>query len=143
LILIDANVLLYAYHPRSPHHDRCRRWLEGAFSGDAPVALCWLVVLAFLRISTSSRAFEHPLTMAEALAIVSEWLALPSIVMIEPGARHWDTLHQMLAEAQVVGPMVTDAAIAALALEHGAAVCTTDRNFRRFGSLRLVDPLAV
>jgi toxin-antitoxin system PIN domain toxin len=143
LILVDANVLLYAYHPRSSHHDRCRRWLEAAFSGDGPVALCWLVVLAFLRISTSARAFEQPLTMAEALAIVSEWLALPAIVMVEPGPRHWETLHHMLSDAQVVGPMVTDAAIAALALEHGAAVCTTDRDFRRFSGLRLVDPLAV
>jgi uncharacterized protein len=141
LILLDANVLIYAYHPRSPHHDRCRTWLERALSGDAPVALSWLVILAFLRIGTSSRAFEHPLTMPEALAIVSEWLALPAVVLLEPGEGHWQHLHQMLVEAQVTGPMVTDAALAALAVEHGAEVCTTDRDFRRFKGLRIVDPL--
>lgn len=141
MILVDANVLLYAYHPRSQHHERCRAWVERAFSGTAPVAVCWMVVLAFLRIGTNARAFEQPLTMAEAVAIVSEWLALPAVVLLEPGPKHWEILQQLLVEARVAGPLVTDAALAALAVEHGGAVCTTDRDFRRFQGLRIIDPL--
>ena len=142
MTLIDANVLIYAYHPRSPHHERCRLWLEAALGGNQPVAICWIVVLAFLRISTNARAFELPLTMAQAAAIVGQWLARPSVVVLEPGPRHWAVLQSLLVEAQITSPLVTDAALAALALEHGAAVCTTDRDFKRFEGLRLVDPLA-
>lgn len=142
MTLIDANVLLYAYHPRSPHHDRCRSWLEAALSGNQPVAVCWIVLLAFLRISTNPRAFDLPLTMVQAAAIVGQWLARPSVVLLEPGPRHWDVLQGLLLDAQVTSPLVTDAALAALAFEHGAAVCTTDRDFRRFEGLRIVDPLA-
>jgi toxin-antitoxin system PIN domain toxin len=142
VILVDVNVLLYAYHPRAPQHERCRSWLQNALGGDQPVALCWLVVLGFLRLSTSPRVFDVPLTIAEATAIVSGWLSRPQLVMLEPGDAHWGILQQVMTDAQISGPMVTDAAIAALALEHGAALCTTDRDFRRFDGLRLIDPLA-
>ena len=142
MILVDANVLLYAYHPRAVQHDRARTWVETAFSGESPVALSWSAVLAFLRISTNARAFDEPLTIAEATAIVSEWLRLPAVVLLEPGERYWEILRGLMTEAQVSGPLVSDAAVAALALEHGAALCTTDRDFRRFPRLRIIDPLA-
>jgi toxin-antitoxin system PIN domain toxin len=142
MILIDVNVLLYAYHPRAPQHESCRSWLQRELAGEQPVALCWIVVLAFLRLSTSPRVFDVPLTLAEAATVVSGWLSRPQVVLIEPGERHWDILQRVMVDAQVSGPLVTDAEIAALALEHGCAVCTTDRDFRRFSGLRLIDPLA-
>jgi toxin-antitoxin system PIN domain toxin len=142
VILVDANVLLYAYHPRAPQHEPCRSWLQDALGGDQPVALSWLGVLAFLRLSTSPRVFDAPLTMAEATAAVSSWLSRPQVIMVGPADRHWEVLQDVILDAQVAGAMVTDAALAALALEHGCAVCTTDRDFRRFKGLRLIDPTA-
>ena len=140
MIVVDANVLLYAYHHRAAQHNRCRAWIEEAFSGLAPVWLTWTTVLAFIRIATSSRVFEAPLAIAEAEAIVSAWFAAPAVGLLAPGDRYWDILRELLQSAQVVGPLVMDAALAAVALEHGATLCTTDRDFARFPGLRLVDP---
>ena len=140
MILVDANVLIYAYHPRGEPHAACRRWLETTFSGLTPVGLPWLSIWAFLRISTNPRAFEQPLGMREARDIVATWLDLSVVRMLEPGERHWDILSQLLPDAQVTGPLVTDAALAALALEHGASVCTLDRAFFRFQGLTVIDP---
>jgi toxin-antitoxin system PIN domain toxin len=142
MILVDANVMLYAYHPRAVQHESCRKWIEQAFSGTAPVGLPWLTIWAFLRISTNPRAFEKPLTIAEAAQVVSSWLSVPVVQVVEPGERHWEILGRVLVEAQVSGPLVTDAALAALALEHGAAICTTDRDFTRFAGIRIVEPTA-
>ena len=141
MILVDANVLLYAYHPRSAQHNGCRAWVEEAFSGLVPVWLTWTTVLAFIRIATSSRVFEAPLAIAEAEAIVSSWFAAPAVGLLAPGDRYWEILSELLRSAQVAGPLVMDAALAALALEHGATLCTTDRDFARFRGLRLVDPI--
>jgi toxin-antitoxin system PIN domain toxin len=140
LILVDANVLLHAYHPRSQQHDRCRSWLERAFSSPMPVGLPWLSIWAFLRIGTNPRAFERPMTTTEARTIVTAWLALETVRTVEPGERYWQILSDLLVAGQVSGPLVTDAAIAALALENGASLCTTDRDFARFPALRTIDP---
>ena len=139
MILVDANVLLYAYHPRADQHEACRSWVEEAFSGATPVALPWISIWAFLRISTNPRAFDQPLDMKEARAIVSSWLDAPIVRHVEPDERYWEILSGLLLDAQVTGPLVTVAAIAALALEHGASVCTTDRDFARFQGVRTID----
>lgn len=140
MILVDANVLIYAYHPRAERHAACRRWLETTFSGLLPVGLPWLSVWAFLRIITNPRAFEQPLRMQEARDIVATWHDVPVVRRLEPGERHWDILSQLLTDAQVTGPLVTDAVLAAFALEHGASVCTLDRDFLRFPGLTVIDP---
>lgn len=142
MILIDANLLLYAYHPRAEHHRRSREWLESVFVGPDPVRLAWMTLLAFLRISTSPRIFDHPLRMDEAAAFVGSWLAQPFVETIEPGERYWTILKGLLRQAQVSGPLVTDAALAALAIEHGSTLCTTDRDFARFPGLKTRNPLA-
>jgi uncharacterized protein len=139
--LVDANLLLYAYFPGAEHHERARAWLEGAFSGPEPVGLSWPTVLAFLRIGTNPRVFERPFSGAEAEAIVSSWLAEPVVALIGPGERYWEILRTLLIDAQVTGPLVSDAALAALAIEHGATLMTTDRDFARFRGLRLENPL--
>lgn len=141
MIILDANVLLYAYNPASEHHDRCRAWLENALNGAEQVGLPWQTVLAFIRIASSSRVFERPLAASEAAAIVDEWLACPPVITVHPAEDYWDVLKQQLRTAQVAGPLVTDAALASLALEQGASVCTTDRDFTRFRGLQIVDPL--
>lgn len=142
MILVDANVLLYAYDPRSAHHERCRRWVEQAFSGEEPVCISWVTLLAFVRISTNPRVYEAPLTIAEAVAIVASWLERKAVSVLEAGEQTWEILRGLLVEAQVTGPLVTDAFLAALALENGATLVTTDRDFARFPRLRCSDPTA-
>ncbi len=138
--LLDANILLYAYDSDSAHHVACRPWLEAAFNSEETVALPWQTLLAFLRISTNSRATKKPLQSAEACEIVSSWLNQVNVSVIGAGERFWELLQHQMREAQVTGPLVTDAALAALALEHGATLCSVDRDFRRFRGLKLIDP---
>ena len=140
--LIDANLLLYAYHPASEHHDRARSWLEDVLSGDEPVGLAWQTVLAFLRLVTNPRVFRTPVSIAEATARVADWLARPAVVLLDPSERHWSLLQPLLSAAQAQGPLVMDAHLAALAIEHGATLCTHDRDFARFPGLRVSYPLA-
>jgi len=142
LILIDANLLLYAYHERAEQHEASRVWLEGALSGPELVRFAWLTLWAFLRISTNPRVFEHPLSTAEAEEVISSWLAQPAAGILEPDEWHWDILRGLVREGQAAGPLVMDAVIAAIALEHGATLCTTDRDFSRFAGLKLMNPLA-
>ena len=142
MILVDANVLLYAYQPRSEFHSRCRAWVEEAFSGEEPVCLAWVTVLAFVRISTNPRVFELPLLPAEAAATVVSWLERPSVSVLEAGERCWEIFRRLIVEAQASGPLVMDAFLAALALENGATLVTTDRDFARFPNLKLRNPVA-
>jgi toxin-antitoxin system PIN domain toxin len=139
--LVDANLLLYAYFPGAEHHERARAWLEAAFSGPEPVGLSWSTILAFLRIGTNPRVFERPFSGAEVEAIVSSWLAEPAVALLGPGERYWEILRGLIIDAQVTGPLVSDAALAALAIEYGATLVTTDRDFARFRGLRVENPL--
>jgi hypothetical protein len=141
MILLDANVLLYAYDKSSPFHDRAQKWLEEKFSGQAPVALTWITILAFLRISTNSRAVMNPLSIETAIQIVSSWLKQPCTILLNSGDRCWQILDSLLTRSQAKGPLVMDAYLAALALEHGFTLITCDRDFSRFDGLRTSDPL--
>jgi uncharacterized protein len=141
MILIDANILLYAYDPSSPHHRAAHDWLETTLAEPEPVGVAWMVILAFLRIGTSSRVLEHPFSIAEAAAVVSGWLDPPMVTLLHPGERHWEILRRMLGEGQASGPLVMDAHLAALAIEHGATLATADRDFARFPGVRLLNPL--
>jgi toxin-antitoxin system PIN domain toxin len=142
VILVDANLLLYAYHARAEQHERSRAWLEAALSGPDPVGLAWLSLWAFLRIATNPRVFERPLSTQEAEIAVSSWLAQPATEILDPGERHWQILRGLMREGQTTGPLVMDAVLAAIALEHGATLCTTDRDFSRFPQLKWMNPLA-
>ncbi len=143
MILVDANLLLYAYNPSFERHERSRVWLEEVLSKPGPVRLAWATILAFLRIGTNPRAFEYPLSIEEAIRIVSEWLAQPMVAILEPGERHWAILSDLLSTAQLRGPTVMDAHMATLAIEHGATLCTSDRGFTRFPGLRVLNPFDV
>lgn len=141
MILIDANLLLYAYHPRAAQHEQSRAWLESVLSGPDLVRFSWLTLWAFLRIGTNFRVYEQPLTTGEAEAIVTSWLAQPNAGILEPAERHWQILRGLMREGQAVGALVMDAVLAAIALEHGATLCTTDRDFSRFRELKWMNPL--
>ena len=141
MILVDANLLLYAYHPQDGRHRLAREWLEAVLSGHEPVRFAWLGLWAFLRISTNPRVFERPLLPSEAEAAVSSWLVRRVAGILDPGERHLEILRGLLRGDQVRGPLVMDAALAALALEHGATLCTTDGDFARFPGVQLRNPL--
>lgn len=141
MILVDANLLLYAYHPRADQHEKSRAWLEAVLSGPELVRFAWLTLWAFLRIATNPRVFDRPLSPDEAETAISSWLAQPASGILEPGERHWEILCSLIRDGQAAGPLVMDAVLAALALEYGATLCTTDRDFARFPGIRWTNPL--
>lgn len=143
MIVIDANLLLYAYDRTSAQHEASRTWLEAALAGPELVRFAWLTLWAFVRIGTNPRVFLRPMSTAEAEAAVSHWLAQPTVGILEPGERHWTTLRKLMHEGQATGPLVMDAVLAAIAIEHGATLCTTDRDFARFIGLKWTNPVAV
>jgi toxin-antitoxin system PIN domain toxin len=143
MILIDANILLYAYDADATQHAVCRDWLEGIFSRKEAVGFSWSTILSFLRLSTDSRVFRVTRKWTEAEDIVSGWLQQPTAYLLHPGEEHWAILSRLIREGQARGPLIMDAHLAALAIEHGAALCTNDRDFTRFPGLKLVNPLDV
>ncbi len=141
MILIDLNLLLYATNGDSVHHQAARRWLEERLNDEEPVALPWAVVLGFLRISTNRRILPRPLTTAQALEVVDGWLELSVVRVLQPGQEHWRVLRDLLDEAGTAGNLTTDAHLAALAIENGCTLCSTDTDFARFKRLKWINPL--
>jgi toxin-antitoxin system PIN domain toxin len=142
LKLLDANLLLYAFDSTSPHHAKAKAWLEDRLTGGELIGLTWPTVMAFLRIVTNRRLFANPAPIADAVGRIGELLAHPSIALLEPTPRHWSVLTALLVEAKASGPLTMDAELAALAIEHGAAIYSTDRDFRLFRGVEARDPLA-
>jgi hypothetical protein len=142
MTLIDANLLLYAHDSSSVHHKAARGWLEARFSKPEPIGLAWVVLLAFLRVATNRRLREDAPSVAEAVEIVSGWLKRPTVTLLNPGERHWEIFRRLLQEGQAPGPLVMDAHLAALAIEHGATLATTDKDFTRFPGLKFFNPLS-
>jgi len=142
VILVDVNLLIYAVDADSPHHAKARRWLEQTLSGDTPVGLAWPVVLAFLRVTTRTGILRAQLSVERAIEFIDEWLDQPYVTLVAPGEAHWPILKNLLLEAGSAGNLTSDAHLAALALENGAAVASADYDFRRFASLKVVNPLA-
>ena len=141
MILVDANLLLYAVNRDLPRHAEARAWLEAVLSGTSNVGLPWVVILAFLRITTSSRVFERPLSIEQAGAYVDSWFSLPAVRAVVPGSGHWPILKNLLETSGTGGNLTTDAHVAALALEQGYTVYSADNDFKRFAGLRHVNPL--
>jgi uncharacterized protein len=142
LIVLDANILLYAYDETSAPHTKARKWLEGALSGGYAVGLPWQRVGAFLRIVTNPQLPGARFTMEEAISIVEAWLDQPGVELLAPGEGHWPILRRTFADGQARGALVTDAQLAALTTECGGTLYSTDRDFARFPGLRFVNPLA-
>jgi toxin-antitoxin system PIN domain toxin len=130
--LVDANVLLYAVNRASPNHERSRTWLDSALTGHEAVGFAWVVLLAFLRLSTHPAVFARPLDARQATDLVRAWLGQPAAIVAEPTARHAEVLAGLLTEAGSAGNLVNDAHLAALAIEHGAMITTFDADFGRF-----------
>ena len=139
--LPDVNVLIYAHREDAPEHQRYAAWLKALTSADEPFAVSDVVLAGFLRIVTNGRIFDPPTPMETAIAFCQRLVAWPRAVMIVPSRRHWDVFVGLCGNIQ--GPLVTDAYLAALAIEHGCELVTTDSDFARFQGLRWRHPLAV
>jgi toxin-antitoxin system PIN domain toxin len=137
----DANLLLYAYNEDAPQHEKAKKWLEASLSSPERFGLSWQVITAFLRISTNPKSFPLPFTLDEATEIVEDWLAQPQVIILVPTEAHWDIFSRLIKEGQTNGAIMMDAHLAALAIEHGATVATTDRDFARFSNLKTINPL--
>lgn len=142
MILVDANLLVYAHVRSFPQHEGARAWLDDQLNGPAPVGLPWPSLLAFSRLVTNPRVFEQPEPMADAWAQVLAWLGCETAWIPRPSERHAELLGELLSVPGVHANLVPDAHLAALALEHGLTVCSTDGDFARFPRLRWLNPLA-
>jgi len=142
MILVDANLLIYAVDRDSPHHASARRWLEEALSGSESVGIPWITALAFVRITTHPGVMRKPLTAESAIDYVDGWLRQPFVKLIGPGEKHWPILRNLLIASGTAGNLTSDAHLAALAIEHGGAVASADNDFRRFAGVTHVNPLA-
>jgi uncharacterized protein len=142
VIVLDANLLLYAYDSESDKHAEARAWVEQTFSSENPVGLPWQTVSAFMRIVTNPRLSGRRFTAVEVVEIVDEWVNQPNVRLLGPGEQHWSLLRQMMIDGQARGPLVTDAQLAALTIEYGGVLHTTDRDFGRFPGVRWKNPIA-
>ena len=142
MILLDANILIYAYSTSSPHHDAARTWLENAIARREELRVSWVGLLAFIRIVTSARLYKAFYSLEEACERIDDLLAMSNVAILQPGDQHWMMLKRVLLKDQATGNLVTDAHLAALATEYGAAVCTNDMDFTRFTGLKIINPIA-
>jgi len=142
VILVDANLLIYAVDSDSPHHFRARSWLENALSGGETVGFPWMVLLAFLRVTTRASILVRPLEPVAALQYVDSWLDQPIAEAVAPGRNHWPVLQGLLQATGTGGNLTSDAHVAALAVERGAVVYSADNDFKRFPGVEHVNPLA-
>lgn len=141
MIIPDVNLLVYAYNSDAPHHQRAREWWECAVRGSQPVAIPWVVALGFLRIMTSRTVLVRPMEMATALHHPHSWLEQPSVRVLQPGPRHLTILTGFCEAGVLTAALISDAHIAALAIENQATVHSNDSDFSRFPGLRWSNPL--
>ena len=142
MILVDVNLLLYATNVSAGQHRAAREWLDRQLVETPRVGLPWATLLGFLRLATNARVITRPLTMAAAWQQVSQWLACEPTWIPLPTERHGEVLGRLLAEPGTYGNLVPDAHLAALAIEHGLTLCSTDGDFARFPELKWLNPLA-
>ncbi len=140
--LVDANLLLYAVNEDAPLHLKARPWLEAVLCGKETVGFAWTVLLAFLRLSTRAAVFPQPLSPEESLDLIDSWLSQPSSAIVHPGEGHLRILRDLIPPLGTGGNVTSDAHLAALAIEHGAELCSCDSDFSRFPGLRWQDPFA-
>lgn len=141
MIVPDVNLIVYAYNTDAPHHDLARRWWEDALSADEPVGLAWVVVLGFIRVMSNRRVLLAPMAVHEAFDHARRWLARPNCQLLMPGPSHLRVLGDLFANTPISSQLVTDAHLAALAIEHQAQLHSNDSDFGRFSGLQWVNPL--
>jgi toxin-antitoxin system PIN domain toxin len=142
MILLDANLLIYSVNRDAPHYSRAKQWVEATLSGQhGPVLLSWFTLMAFVRISTSAKALANPFSLDDSLRLIGEWMALPDVRVIGPGPGHAVIFESICRSINAIGNLITDAHLAALAIEHGCELASCDADFGKFPGLRWINPL--
>lgn len=139
--LLDVNLLVYAHNSAAPEHAAAREWFEGVMSGTETVAFAWHTLLGFVRLTTRPAVMTPPLHAHAALDYVESWLAQPCATVVHPARRHLAVLRDLLDAVGTAGNRTPDAHLAAMAIEHGATLCSHDEDFGRFPGLRWLDPI--
>ncbi len=139
--VVDINLLIYAINKDTPHHEKAKQWLEASLSGDEPVGFAWIVILGFIRIITTARVMPQPLLPEDAIDIIDDWLMQPVSRVIVPTDRHWLIFRELLTPLGTAANLTSDAHLAALTIEHGARLFSTDNDFSRFVGLRWSNPI--
>jgi toxin-antitoxin system PIN domain toxin len=140
--ILDVNLLIYAVNHDSPLHTKAKEWLQKALVEMEPLGFSWLVILAFVRLTTKPGLFHKPFTPERAFNLIEEWLDQPAARIVQPGQRHFSILRELLAPLGTAGNLTSDAHLAALAIEQNALLCSCDNDFARFPGLRWKNPLA-
>ncbi|HEY5040979.1 MAG TPA: type II toxin-antitoxin system VapC family toxin [Verrucomicrobiae bacterium] len=141
MILPDVNVLIYAYDESSKHHSQAKRWWEDQLNGSQLIGLSWVALLGFIRLLTNPRIYRNPYSPPEILAIVKTWLEQPHVKIIHPSEHHFTRLASLIEQVGTAANLTTDAHLAALAIERGLILQTTDADFARFAGLKWKNPL--
>jgi len=141
MILIDVNLLIYAVNNDAPLHHKTKAWLESVMSGTETICMPWVVILAFLRLSTRTGSFREPLRIERAFQLMEGWLEQRPVTIIEPTTKHLQIMRNFLLPLGSGGNLTSDAHLAAIAMEHGAELCSADGDFARFPGLRWRNPL--
>ncbi|MBT9332900.1 type II toxin-antitoxin system VapC family toxin [Paracidobacterium acidisoli] len=141
MILVDVNLLIYAVNEDAPEHRVIREWLEKTLSSGEEVGFAWVVLLAFLRLTTRQGLFTKPLPVKTAFELMESWLEQPAASVVHPGPKHFTLLRKLLEDSGTGGNLTTDAHLAAMAIERDAELCSLDRDFARFAGLRWRNPL--
>ena len=141
MIIPDINLLLYAYDSVSPFHAKAASWWRACLSDTETIGLPQVVVFGFVRVGTNARAFHHPMTPPEAARHVRSWLGQPVVQVLDSGPDHVGQVLKLLESVGAAGNLVTDAQIAAIALDHGAVLHTSDTDFVRFSGVRWLNPI--
>ena len=142
MIFPDLNLLIYAHNTAAKQHERAFEWLESVLNGEEKVCFCWHTILGFIRISTTPSMFPRYFTNSAAISIANELMSSRNSIMLSPGERHFSIFTKLANETGFSGPKISDVHLAALAIEHSATFASSDRDFRFFEGLRLIDPLA-
>ena len=142
MIVLDANILIYAYKPEAMQHPRVRQWLEERMSHREQIGIPWLASWAFLRVVTNPGINANPASTGRAFGIIRDLLQQPNVAAVAPGPRHADILETLITNFQVTPSLFMDGAYAAIAIEQGASLASTDHDFSRFPNLKWINPLA-
>ena len=141
MVIPDANILIYAYNADAVQHKTAAEWLIQSFKASELVGLCWPSLWAFIRLNTNPKLWPKPKSSEEVFDIIHDWQSQPNALIVHPGPRHNAILRSLVLETRSIGTLVSDATLAAIAIEHAATLVSTDRDFRRFSGLRWVNPL--